>query len=118
MIKDRGLITVHCWYKAEEEARISLFPNTYLWDQSIGSKSRKGHQSQLVYVDGIAIFPNDQIIPFMDTARFNLYFEPLPPECMTFWLWEQTQEPFTFECFDISRSETDEYWVEVIAAPF
>ena len=118
LVGSHKLMVVHCWYKADEddddgeEIKISLSSTTYLWDEVLDIRSR------LIYADGIAIAPEDQVISFMDTAKFTLYFEPLPTICKTFWLWEQTSIPFAFASFDIERNENDEYWVDLVSAPF
>ena len=72
----------------------------------------------MIYTDGTAISPDEQIVLFIENARFALSFEPLPADCKKFWLWEESVEPFAFAAFEISRSDTNEYWVELVAAPY
>ena len=115
LVESNKLMVVHCSYKGAEEDddyKISKSPTTYLWDEVLEIRSK------LVYADGIAIEPEDQVIPLMDTAHFTLYFKPFPAICKKFWLWEETTEPYAFAGIDILRNDKDEYWVELVYAPF
>lgn len=112
LIKSKTLVVAHCRYTTDEETRITLSTSTYLWDES------HDYRSKLIYADGVAISPDIQVLSWMDTARFTLYFEPLPPNCRRFWFWEQTYEPYAFAAFDIKRNRRDEYSIKLVSAPF
>lgn len=110
--KTKNLMVVHCWYYADVPTQITLAKTTFLWDISTDIRSN------LVYSDGIAIEPDEQGLANMEIARFTLYFEPLPIECKSFILFEQTCEPYAFVSTDIERNDKDEYWAKVDAAVF
>jgi hypothetical protein len=112
LAKTKSLMVVHCWYQADEDARITLSPTTYLWDEVLDIRT------QLKYVDGIVVEPELKWIQNKETAKFTLYFEPLPPICKSFRFWEQTYESFQFAAFNIYRNAQDEYWFKLHSCPF
>lgn len=112
LIKSQKFTIVHCWYKTDLPASINLSNTTFLWDEGHNFRSR------LVYSDGMPIAPKELGLCCMESVSFTLYFEPLPPECTIFWLWEETCEPYAFASFDIKRNEDDVYWTVIEEAPF
>lgn len=105
---------IHCWYKVCEDAnRIALCPTT-----SLSYAAMRELKSRLHYADGIAIYPEGQVTEYLETVRFTLYFDPLPSDCRMFEFSEESFEPYAFFAFNIKRKMSDEYWVELLSAPF
>jgi hypothetical protein len=112
IIKSQKLTIVHGWYKADESTSINLSKTTYLWDQEFNFRSR------LIFSDGMPIDPKELGLGCLEAVSFTLYFEPLPPECKSFWLWEETDKPYAFSSIDIKRNDEDVYRVVIEDAPF
>lgn len=107
--KEESQVIVHCLYASEldYESYIRIWPSTYLFDD------QSAHQSKLVHVEKITLFPNWLRVPSGANHNFSLIFSGLPSQCQSFDLKEIIPQAGGFEVIGIARNETDVYFVNI-----
>ena len=99
-------VIVHGSYKAGSYVDgIRIWPTTFLCDQ------QSAHKSQLIYTEGISLYPTWTFLSPGEKINFVLVFSGLPKDCKLFDLREIITEPDGFEIKNIRRNKTDVYHV-------
>lgn len=107
--KEESQVIIHCLYDSENDydSYIRIWPTTFLFDH------QSEHQSKLVHVEKITMFPQWLLIPAGIKYNFSLVFSGLPSQCKTFDLKEIIPQKGGFEVHSINRNETDVYFVNI-----
>lgn len=105
-IEEESQVVIHCHMDCTEFADAArIWPTTYIIDNETKIKY------QLVYVEGVTMYPDWTYIDEGDSLHFVLFFRGLPKSCKSFDLIEIIQQPGAFECKNIPRNSTDIYYV-------
>ncbi|QQS29489.1 MAG: hypothetical protein IPM47_00625 [Sphingobacteriales bacterium] len=107
---EESQVVVHCNYinKSSGESYIRIWETTYLYD--MGSS----HISKLVHAENITMFPTWKYIARNGNVVFTLIFTGLPKSCTLFSLIEKAYEPGRFYIPNITRNNTDVYFVDIL----
>ena len=106
-VQEERSVIVHCSYYSPLGEMIRIWNSTHLVEESTGSRSK------LLEALGITFFPVWMKVPAGTTARFTLFFAPLPGSCEFFNLFEDIPEAGGFEAKDIKRNKNDVYYVNL-----
>ena len=113
MLKPESLeekqVIVHCCFPASPMwgNLIRIWPSTILIDEKLG------HESRLIHVENIAIFPYWTEVSPMKDFWFTLIFSGLPKDCKSFDLKEIIPEEGGFYIQNIKRNSSDVYRVKI-----
>ena len=92
---------------ADEYANAArIWPSTFIID------NQSGKRCQLVFADGITMYPNWTYIEEKSSLNFTLIFNGLPKSCRSFDLVEIIPQAGGFEYRKINRNKSDVYHVE------
>lgn len=108
--QEEGQVIVHCVYQAQLPwgSAIRIWPSTFLLDQD------SDHQSNLVHMENITLYPEWTPCDPFSTTHFTLYFKGLPESCETFDLEEFCAgSGGEFVVRNIERNETDIYFLSI-----
>lgn len=88
---------------------IRIWPTSYLFDRD------SEHQSNLVHVEKITMYPTWQEVHPLTNTYFTLVFSKLPKACEVFDFVEICGgQGGGFEVKDIERNETDVYYLRLV----
>lgn len=106
-IEEESQVIIHCCMNADEYANAArIWPSTFIID----NQSRK--RCQLVFVEGITMYPNWTYIEEGSSLYFKLIFNGLPKSCKSFDLVEIIPQAGGFEYRKIKRNKSDVYHIE------
>ncbi|GGF05552.1 hypothetical protein SAMN05443634_11297 [Chishuiella changwenlii] len=106
-IEEESQVIIHCRMNADEYANAArIWPSTFLIDNTTGKRC------QLVFADGITMYPNWTYIEENSSLDFTLIFNGLPKSCKSFDLVELIPQAGGFEYRKIPRNKTDVYHVD------
>ena len=106
-IEEESQVIIHCRMNADEYANAArIWPSTFLIDNITGKRC------QLVFADGITMYPNWTYIEENSSLDFTLIFNGLPKSCKSFDLVELIPQAGGFEYRKIPRNKTDVYHVD------
>ncbi|MGV0996259.1 hypothetical protein [Empedobacter falsenii] len=106
-IEEESQVIIHCSMTADEYANAArIWPSTFIID----NQSEK--RCQLVFADGITMYPNWTYIEEGSSLNFTLIFNGLPKSCQSFDLVEIIPQAGGFEYRKINRNKSDVYHVE------
>ncbi|WP_334126919.1 hypothetical protein [Empedobacter brevis] len=106
-IEEESQVIIHCCMNADEYANAArIWPSTFIID----NHSRK--RCQLVFVEGITMYPNWTYIEEGSSLYFTLIFNGLPKSCKSFDLVEIIPQVGGFEYRKIKRNKSDVYHIE------
>jgi hypothetical protein len=109
--EEQGQVVLHILYHAPVFAlmNIRIWPTTYLYDK------HSSHKSQLVHAENIVMYPHWMPCIPGEKLVFTLIFTGLPKSCTIFDFVEVCDSEFgAFEARNISRNETDIYYLEMV----
>ncbi|CAM3336832.1 hypothetical protein NZD85_04640 [Empedobacter stercoris] len=106
-IEEESQVIIHCCMNADEYANAArIWPSTFIID------NQSGKRCQLVFADGITMYPNWTYIEEKSSLNFTLIFNGLPKSCRSFDLVEIIPQAGGFEYRKINRNKSDVYHVE------
>lgn len=108
-VHEAGQVVVHCLFENTSawETWIRIWPTTFLF------AANSNHRSNLITFENISPAPSWKIIPGKTTCNFTLVFSGLPKSCTHFDLIEQIPLPDPFILTNISRNDSDVYFVNI-----
>ena len=102
-------VIVHCCFSATP-----YFGNLIrIWHSTVLIDEVLGHESKLIHVENISMFPYWTEVPPMKDYWFTLVFSGLPKDCKKFDLKEIIPEKGGFWIQNIKRNGTDVYRVKI-----
>ncbi|MFM7016469.1 MAG: hypothetical protein ACKOX3_09100 [Bacteroidota bacterium] len=99
-------VIVHISLWADQPMSIRIWGSTFLFTHE------RNHHSKLVHFENISLAPSWTAVHSAKPYRFTLIFEGLPKSCTQFDLIELANGPGCFEFKNISRNQTDIYYLE------
>lgn len=99
-------VVVHVAVWSDESVNLRIWGSTYLFD------THSGHHSKLVHFENISLAPDWTSIKSALPFNFTLIFEGLPKSCIQFDLIEIGLGEGCFEFKNITRNQSDVYYVE------
>ena len=107
-IEEENQVIVHCHMQADEYANAArIWPSTFIID------NQSGKRCQLVFADGISMYPTWTYIEEGSTLHFTLIFNGLPKACRSFDLVELIPQAGGFEYRKINRNKSDVYHLDL-----
>jgi hypothetical protein len=103
--KPENQVVVHFSFTPTEETLIRIWKTTYLFSH------QSNECSALLFADNITLAPNWIAIDANQRHNFTLLFEGLPNSCKQFDIKEIIPEPNGFVFANISRNDTDVYYI-------
>ena len=109
MTAPEGQVIVHCISGGSllYDSFIRIWPSTYLYDQD------SDHVSELVHTENISMAPQWMMVPAGHIAHYSLIFSKLPRSCSIFDLEEVIPQPGNFSAHNITRNDSDVYYVRL-----
>ena len=105
-VEEESQVIIHCHMDCTEYADAArIWPSTFIID------NQNGVECQLIYAEGITMYPQWTQIPLGSSLHFTLYFKGLPKSCKSFDFVEIIPQPGGFECRNIPRNASDVYHV-------
>lgn len=106
-VLEEGQVTIHCICKGGDYGTsVRIWKTTYLYPHNSTGRS------ELVYSEGISLYPNWTKVERHGVLAFTLIFTALPATCKVFDMLEVIPQPGGFRIQDIVRNKTDVYYVE------
>ncbi|MFN5346736.1 MAG: hypothetical protein ACK44N_11115 [Bacteroidota bacterium] len=99
-------VVVHVSILSSEPVNLRIWGSTYLFDQ------HSNHHSKLVHFENISLAPTWTSVHTAKPYKFTLLFEGLPQSCIQFDLIEIALGEGCFEFKNITRNQSDVYYVE------
>ncbi len=99
-------VVVHVSIWSSEPVNLRIWGSTYLFDQ------HSNHHSKLVHFENISLAPTWTPVHAAKPYKFTLLFEGLPKSCIQFDLIEIALGEGCFEFKNITRNQSDVYYVE------
>lgn len=106
-IEEESQVIIHCCMTADEYANAAR-----IWSSTFIIDNQSGKRCQLVFADGITMYPNWTYIEEGSSLNFTLIFNGLPKSCKSFDLVEIIPQAGGFEYRKINRNKSDVYHVE------
>lgn len=107
-IEEENQVIIHCHMVADEYSNAArIWPSTYIID------NQSGKRNQLLFADGITMFPTWTYIKEYSSLHFTLIFGGLPKSCTSFDLVELIPQAGGFEYRKIRRNKTDVYHINL-----
>mgnify|MGYP003599093710 FL=1 len=106
-IEEESQVIIHCSMTADEYANAAR-----IWSSTFIIDNQSGKRCQLVFADGITMYPNWTYIEEGSSLNFTLIFNGLPKSCKSFDLVEIIPQAGGFEYRKINRNKSDVYHVE------
>lgn len=107
-IEEEKQVIIHCHMVADEYSNAArIWPSTYIID------NQSGQRNQLLFADGITMFPTWTYIKEYSSLNFTLIFGGLPKSCKSFDLVEIIPQAGGFEYRKIPRNKTDVYHINL-----
>ena len=106
-IEEESQVIIHCSMTADEYANAAR-----IWSSTFIIDNQSGKRCQLVFADGITMYPNWTYIEEGSSLNFTLIFNGLPKSCQSFDLVEIIPQAGGFEYRKINRNKSDVYHVE------
>ncbi|WP_313376646.1 hypothetical protein [Chishuiella sp.] len=107
-IEEEKQVIIHCQMIADEYSNAArIWPSTYIID------NQSGQRNQLLFADGITMYPTWTYIKEYSSLNFTLIFGGLPKSCKSFDLVEIIPQAGGFEYRKIPRNKTDVYHINL-----
>ena len=106
-IEEESQVIIHCKMTADEYSNAArIWPSTYLID------NQNNKNCQLVYAEGITMYPTWTYIEEGSSLDFTLIFNGLSKSCKSFDLVELIPQAGGFEYRKIPRNNSYVYYIE------
>ena len=106
-IEEESQVIIHCCMTADEYANAAR-----IWSSTFIIDNQSGKRCQLVFADGITMYPNWTYIEEGSSLNFTLIFNGLPKSCKSFDLVEIIPQAGGFEYRKINRNKSDVYHLD------
>jgi hypothetical protein len=106
LLQPENQVVVHFSFTAQDETLIRIWQSTFIFCQN------STHQSKLLFAENITLQPTWTLVEPGETHHFTLLFEGLPSSCKSFDLQEVIPEPNGFVFKNITRNDTDVYYLK------